>query len=178
VPKHKLGRGVSGNPARRTESAAIAQRIGLAHDMWPFAFDFYTQQHRVGLYADVPVIDGDGGQKVDLHGTLSMPLGGLGQRVDIDRFTLAATVGDRRGGVHLVCSGAPDFDVALEEILGDITSLFLDELGGDVKPYVQSALQERPVLGSPAAARDLLLPLIVHPGDTWHLSDEAGMANH
>lgn len=55
--------------------------------------------------------------------------------------------------------------------------MFIDELGGDAKPYVQSALQERPVLGSPAAARDMLLPLIVHPGDTWNLSDEPCMEN-
>ncbi len=93
VSKHQLGREVSGNPAKRAammpasrSDELIVERLALAADLWPFAFDFYTQSGRVGLFADVPVIETDAAKAVDLHGTTTVPLGSPGRRVDADRF--------------------------------------------------------------------------------------------
>lgn len=161
VRKPRQGRGVSGNPARRAADGEVARRVQMAAELWPFAFDYYAKSHRVMIFADVPVITTQAGAAVDLHGTEIVPIEGL-DRLGVESLAVVGTVRAPDGpDMQVMCSRARGFDPALTEVLTDITSMFMAELGPAAERYVQTALQDRPMLGSPRTARDVLLPLIV-----------------
>lgn len=174
MAKRKMGHGQSGNPARKAKEA-MARRKEIAKELWPFAYDYFSQSSRVGVFADVPVVDTDRGPSLDLHGVMKVPLDIVRRRADADRFTVVATVGDLDPRtMRVMASAAPGFDEALADVLKDITALFIDEVGSGARKYMESVLLERPGVASPALAREMLLPLILHPGDTWHLERDSG----
>lgn len=173
VPKRRLGPGQSGDPSRRfggkpfmPSAAQLVHRLELAGELWPFAFDYFSNSSRIGIFADVPVVDAvKGGRAVDLHGLVTVPIAEVGRRIGADRLAVVATVRQQDGSLAVIWSQAADLEPALTEVLTDLTALFLNELGPKAHAYTQQALQERPVLGSPSATRELLLPLIHHRMD-------------
>jgi hypothetical protein len=178
VAKRKLGSRVSGNPAKRAEGQGVdrlaADVLRMAGNAWPFAYDYFVQESRIGLFADAPIIDTDGVLTVDLHGAISIPLEGLAVPPSLASITMVGTVRERDNGVAVMCSAASSFSRALAGVLDDITDMFVAEMGegAGVDEYARKALEERPVLADPRACLEILLPLIQHPADTWPYEED------
>jgi hypothetical protein len=179
VAKRKLGSRVSGNPAKRAEAEELARPASeralvqltrtqrrLATDVWPIAFDYFAQENRIGLFADVPIDVTDEGAFINLHGTTRLPLVDVPIPDGLTSIDLVATVGTDDGGVELMCSATGSFNASLAEILHDIAEMFIHDAGDYAEEYTLQALEERPILSDQRASLQAILPLIVHAGDT------------
>ena len=170
MAKRRLpARRTSGNPANRPQAArTVAQlspaQLELAGDLWPYAFDYFDSQDRIGLFADVPIITVDGEPHIDLHGLVQLPI-----TIDLPegttRFAMVATFRTPEGRPESQCSVADTFEQALAEILHDTAARFINETGPLGPVYMTDAALQRPMLQDPKASLRMLLPMIHHrPG--------------
>ncbi len=141
--------------------------LQIAGNAWPFAYDYFVQGSRIGLFAEVPIVVKDGVRYADLHGTVSIRLEEPDVPDSSTSIAMVATVLKQDRGVALVCSTAPSFAPALAGVLEDVTAMFVEEVGegAGVDGYVQLALGDRPILADPRSCLAILLPLVQHPGD-------------
>lgn len=176
MAKRKLGSRVSGNPAKRAESQNIVrlalEQMRIATDLWPIAYDYFGTDGRIALFADPPIEDTDGTLFADLHGTIRIPLRDLEIHDGLTRLTLVASLRGQNDEVVLIASPAEDFTRALAEVLRDVTAMFVKETGATASLYMEQALADRPILADQQACLEMLLPLIVHAGDTWQDEDD------
>lgn len=142
----------SGNPAKRQRQA----RAEVASRMWPFAYTWFDEQDRLTLHSQVP-LERRGGDTV-----LVIP--GHGE-VDVTEFVspgsepqtaIVAIVTNDDGSRHIMWQ-AGDTDQAVDELLTDLTILFMGEMPAEqAEAQLAYMVTMNPRLNDVAFQRDIL----------------------